>query len=117
MIDQHNNYKEIDDIVVLCADNYINKVEGENLEKVCDAFLAKGTHKFVIDFSGTDIINSIGISILIGIIEKIRDKKGLVLFSGLTKVNHDIFNMVGLTKHIPLSKTEEDAVYRIKTGQ
>ncbi len=42
MIDQHNNYKEIDDIVVLCADNYINKVEGENLEKVCDAFWQRG---------------------------------------------------------------------------
>jgi anti-anti-sigma factor len=117
MSNQHKNYKEIDDIVVLCAENYINDVEGENLEKVCDTFLTKETHKFVIDFSGTDIINSIGISILIGIIEKIKDKKGLVLFSGLTKVNHDIFNMVGLSKHIPLLKTEEDAVNRMKTGQ
>mgnify|MGYP001579181957 FL=1 len=117
MINQHINYKEIDNIVVLHAENYINKVEGENLEKVCDAFLAKGTYKFVIDFSGTDIINSIGISILIGIIEKIKEKKGLVLFSGLKKVNHDIFDMVGLSKHIPLLKTEEDAVKRMKDGQ
>jgi len=117
MNNQRKNYKEIDDIVVLCAENYINNIEGENLEKVCNAFLAKGTHKFVIDFSGTEIINSIGISILIGIIEKIRNKKGLALFAGLTKVNHDIFNMVGLTKHIPLLKTVEEAVSRIKTGQ
>ena len=61
-----------DNTITITPINYINKVEGENLEKVCDAFLAKGTHKFVIDFSGTDIINSIGISILIGIIEKIK---------------------------------------------
>ncbi len=117
MSGQHKNYKEIDDVVVLCAENYINDVEGENLEKVCDTYLAKGTHKFVIDFSGTDIINSIGISILIGIIEKIKEKKGLVLFSGLKKVNHDIFDMVGLSKHIPLLKTEEEAVNRMKDSQ
>jgi anti-anti-sigma factor len=117
MINKLKNYKEIDNIVVIYADNYINKVEGDNLEKVCEAFLAKGTHKFVIDFSGTDIINSIGISILIGIIEKIKDKKGHVLFSGLKKINHDIFDMVGLSKHIPLLKTEEEAVNRMKSGQ
>ncbi len=117
MINKLTNYKEIDNIVVIHADNYINKVEGDHLEKVCEAFLAKGTHKFVIDFSGTDIINSIGISILIGIIEKIKDKKGLVLFSGLKKINHDIFDMVGLSKHIPLLKTEEEAMNRMKSGQ
>ena len=116
MSDQHKNYKEVDDVVVLCAENYINDIEGEKLEKVCDAFLAKGRHKFVIDFSGTDIINSIGISILIGIVEKIQDKKGQMLFSGLKRVNHDIFNMVGLTKHIPVLKTEDEAVNRIMTG-
>ncbi|MBI5643670.1 MAG: STAS domain-containing protein, partial [Deltaproteobacteria bacterium] len=66
--------------------------------------------KIVIDFSRTDLINSIGISILIGIIEKVKDKKGVILFSGLKQVNFEIFNIVGLTKHIQIFDTEEDAL-------
>lgn len=96
--------------VVIYADNYINDIEGEKLEDRCGEFLRNGINKVVIDFSCTDIINSIGVSILIGIIEKFKEKKGIVLFSGLKKVNYDIFAMVGLTKHVPVFNTEEEAL-------
>lgn len=113
MIRKHN-FKERGDSVILYPDNYINDIEGEKLEEMCEAFLKKGVKKIVIDFSSTDLINSIGISILIGIIEKVKERKGAILFSGLKKVNHDIFNIVGLTRHIPVYKTEEEAVSDLK---
>lgn len=109
-MNRHKNFKELGETVVLYPDNYINDIEGEKLEEMCDAFLKRGFKKIIIDFSETDIINSIGISILIGIIEKIKDKKGVIFFSGLKQVNYDIFNIVGLTKHIPVCKDEEEAV-------
>ncbi len=107
---RHKNYKELGQAVVLYPDNYINDIEGEKLEELCDSFLNKGFKKIIIDFSGTDLINSIGISILIGIIDKIKGKKGVILFSGLKPVNYDIFNIVGLTKHIPVYRDEDEAV-------
>lgn len=109
-MNKHRNFKESGDSVILYPDNYLNDIEGEKLEELCDAFIKKGVKKIIIDFSETDLINSIGVSILIGIIEKIRENRGVVMFSGLKQVNHDIFNIVGLTKHIPVFKTEEDAV-------
>lgn len=108
------NFKEIDDTIVLNADNYINKIEGEKLENLCSTFLTKGIKKFIIDFSATDIVNSIGISILIGILEKVKHRQGVLLFSGLKKANYDIFNIVGLVGHIPVLKTEEEALTLIK---
>lgn len=107
---RHSNYRVQDDKVILYPHNYINDIEGVKLEEMCEVFLEKGTRKFVIDFTDTEIINSIGISILIGMIERIRGAGGVVLFSGLKKVNHDIFRLVGLTGIIPVLATENEAV-------
>lgn len=106
----NNNVKKRGDCAVLYPDGYINDIEGEKLEGVCDELLQKGCRKFVIDFSNTDIINSIGISIIIGVIQKVRDKNGAIFLSGLKKVNYDIFNIVGLTKQISVFKDEQEAL-------
>jgi anti-anti-sigma factor len=110
MINGQKNFKELNNTIVLYADNYINDTEGEKLEEICDDFLGKGIKNFIINFSGTELVNSIGISILIGIIEKIKDEKGVIVFSELNKINHSIFTVVGLTKHIRVSKTEDEAL-------
>lgn len=110
MTNKQKNFKELNNAVVLYADNYINDTEGEKLEEICEAFLLKGIKNFILNFSGTDFINSIGISILIGIIEKIKDNKGVIIFSELNKINHNVFTVVGLTKHIGIFKTEAEAL-------
>lgn len=107
---QSDNYRLATDGVVLYAENYINDIEGEKLEDLCDNFIEKGLERIVIDFSRTDIINSIGVSILIGIIEKIKDREAVILFSGLKKINYDVFDIVGLTRHIRVFETEDDAL-------
>lgn len=104
------NYRESEDCVVVYADNYINDIEGEKLEDMCDALLKKGYRKLVVDFSETDIINSIGVSILIGVIEKIKEKDCALSFSGLKKVNHNIFDVIGITRHVSVYPTEDEAL-------
>ncbi|MEK6532221.1 MAG: STAS domain-containing protein [Deltaproteobacteria bacterium] len=108
------NYRDIGTSVILYPDNYINDIEGEKIEEMCEDFLKKGFKTIIIDFSGTEIINSIGVSILIGIIERVRLNKGIVFFSGLKKINQEIFSIVGLTKHIQVFNTEEEAVTSAK---
>jgi anti-anti-sigma regulatory factor len=104
------NFKQLGDSVVLYPDNYLNDIEGEKLEEICVGFLKKGIKRIVMDFSKTELINSVGISILIGIMEKVGEKKGVLLFSGLKGVNQEIFNLVGITKHVPVFKTEKEAL-------
>lgn len=116
MTKKNRNYKELGDAVILYPNNYINDIEGEKLEDMCEVFLKKGVGRIVIDFSGTDIINSIGVSILIGIIEKVKEKNGVLMFSGLKRVNYDIFRLVGLTNHIQVFETEEDAVAGVRAA-
>jgi len=104
------NFRELEGCVVIYTDNYLNDIEGEKLEDKCDVFLNGGKRKIVIDFANTELVNSIGISILVGIMEKVKKRNGILFFSSLKKVNHDIFNMLGLTKHISIFQTEEEAI-------
>ncbi|MEE8185915.1 MAG: STAS domain-containing protein [Thermodesulfobacteriota bacterium] len=106
-------FKEFEDCVVLYTDNYLNDIEGEKLEEECNEFFRKGRKRVIIDFGNTELINSIGISILVAIMEKVREEKGVIFFSGLKKVNYDIFNTLGLTKDIPIFKTEEEALEKM----
>lgn len=110
MIKRHRSHMDMGDSVILYPDNYLNDIEGERLEEMCDGFLKKGFKKIIIDFSETDLINSIGVSILIGIIEKIRESSGTLVFAGLKSVNRDIFNIVGLSKHVQIFDTVEEAI-------
>ena len=58
----------------------------------------------------TKIVNSIGISILIEIIEKMMDRGGKIGFCCLTPVIHKTFQIMGLANYAAIFDTEEAAV-------
>ncbi len=58
----------------------------------------------------TKIVNSIGISILIEIIEKMIDKGGTIAFCCLTPVIHKTFQIMGLANYARIFDGEEIAM-------
>lgn len=110
MTTEKDKWKAMGDCAVLYSDDYLNAVEGERLEDDCVELLKSGFRKVVIDFSRTEFVNSIGISNLIGIIEKVRESEGRLLFSSLRRANVDAFTMLGLTRYVPIFETEEEAL-------
>ena len=105
--------KLLENCAIVYSDNYLNAIEGEKLEYECEELLEKGFRKVVIDFKSTEFVNSIGISILIGIMEKVKENNGTLLFSSLRKANRDAFNMLGLTKYVSIYETEEEALHYV----
>ncbi len=101
------------DIAIFKTNGYINDLGGEKIETRCEDVLREGYRKFVINFNGSPIINSIGVSILIGLIDKINKAKGDVTFTNVTETNSEVFDLMGLTKFAPIFRTEEDAVRHI----
>ena len=64
----------------------------------------------VIDFGDTQLVNSIGISILLGIID-IAEKNGAkIVFSEVNTQTIQLFEMLGLTRHVVLAKDEREAL-------
>jgi anti-anti-sigma factor len=95
---------------VVYASDYLNKLTGERIERECRKQLDSGCRALVIDFSDTELVNSIGISILLGIIDIAEKSGALVVFSDVNNETMQLFEMLGLTRHIVLAKNEQEAL-------
>ena len=104
------NTKVQDNYAVIYTNGYINDLGGELIDKECTKILQKDISNIIINFAGSEFINSIGISILIGIIEKVSDINGRIIFTNLSRSNKDVFEMLGLTKFASIFSTETEAM-------
>jgi anti-anti-sigma factor len=95
---------------VVYASDYLNKLTGERIERECKKQLDSGARALVIDFSDTELVNSIGISILLGIIDIAEKGGALVVFSEVNNETVQLFEMLGLTRHVVLAANEQEAL-------
>src|SRR3954452_20649508 len=97
------------DVAIVRTDGYINNLGAERIEQECEALIQQGYRKLVINFARSPIINSMGLSILIGIIERVLEIHGVLAFTDLTPVNAETMEIMGLTQYAKIYRTESDA--------
>jgi stage II sporulation protein AA (anti-sigma F factor antagonist) len=102
--------KMLEGAAVIYPGPYLNQLRGESIEKRCHELLAGGVRRLVINFEETELVNSIGISILLGVIEAVNEAKGALVLSNLSASNRELFEMLGLMSHISIEQTEERAL-------
>ena len=88
---------------------YLSRTAGEQLEQEIVRLLGGGVSRFIVNLHDTDLINSVGISILIGVIERVRRQGGDLAFSELTSVNEEIFRIMGLQRHARMLRSDSEA--------
>lgn len=91
------------EIAVVTAGDYLNKLTGERIERECKDRLEQGCRELVVDFSQTEVINSIGISILLGVIDSAKNSGAKVVFSDLNADSAQLFETLGLTNHVTIA--------------
>lgn len=84
------------------AGDYLNKLTGEKIERECRRQLDAGVKELIVDFSDTEIVNSIGVSILLGVIDSASNAGARVVFSDVNEDTVELFDMLGLTSHVTL---------------
>ncbi len=84
------------DVLVITTEGYINNAGGEKISQEFDPHFQNGVTKLLIDMEGSKVVNSIGISFLIEIIEKLNEKKGILYFSNLDPSVEKTFTIMGL---------------------
>ena len=97
------------EVAVVYAGDYINKLSGERLERECRKRLQAGCRGLVINFRGTELVNSIGVSILLGVIDAAEEGGVQLIFSNVNRHTVKLFELLGLTRHIALAESEEAA--------
>ena len=100
----------VDDIVILETDGYLNNIGGEKISEVFDKYLNEKKNKFLINLEKTTVVNSIGVSILIEIIEKLQDVDGKLGYYNLAPIVEKTFNIMGLTKYSTIYGSEPEGL-------
>ena len=95
---------------VLYTKGYINNVGGKEIANRAYELMDDGVRTLLLNLRDTKIVNSIGISILIEIIEKMMEQGGKIAFCCLTPVIHKTFQIMGLANYAAIFENEETAV-------
>jgi anti-anti-sigma factor len=104
------------DVAILSTDGYINNQGGEEIAREAYVELDKGASALVMNLEKTRIVNSIGISILIEVLERVMERKAVLAFCGLTPTIDKTFRIMGLAQYAAIYPTEEEALRAVGAG-
>ena len=93
---------EVSRKAVVYAGDYLNKLSGESVERECRQKISEGATELIVDFSRTEIVNSIGVSILLGVIDAAKSNGASVAFNEVNESTAELFEMLGVTNHVRL---------------
>ena len=102
-----------DGLAVIYTEGYINNQGGEEIARAAYSLLDEGHRRLLLNLTGTRIINSIGISILIEIIEKMLEVEGRLAFCELTPTIEKTFHIMGLAQYASIYPDEGAAIAQI----
>ena len=110
MADFGLNARREGDTGVLEVEGYINNDGGEQVAEVCYQMIDEGVKQFVINLERCKIVNSMGVSCLIEIIEKVKEMEGSVGFCCVTPTTAKTFKIMGLLQASNIYESEGEAL-------
>lgn len=102
------------DLAIFSTDGYINNLGAEKIAEGCYKHIETGCRKFLLDLEESPIINSIGVSILIEVIEKLQEVNGHIGYYNMAPIVAKTFKIMGLDKYSTLYDSEEEAIEGMK---
>ena len=97
-------------VAVVAIEGYLNNTGGERTAEACEALIAQGSRRIVVNFEHCSMANSVGISYVIDVVEQMRELEGQVAFCCLTPTLTKTFTIMGLLNEAQLYDTEQEAV-------
>jgi anti-anti-sigma factor len=97
-----------DKTLVIKTDGYINNIGGE---KIAQEFAKhNGVSKLILNLENSKVVNSIGISHLIEVIEQLNQENGKMVFTNLDPTIEKTFSIMGLFQFADKAETVEAAL-------
>lgn len=85
-----------DNTLILRTEGYLNNIGGEKIAQEVSENLNKKISRVIIDLEKSKVVNSIGISYLIDVIEQLNENNGKLIFTNLDPTIEKTFNIMGL---------------------
>ena len=99
-----------DKTLVLKTEGYINSTAGEQIVDEFSKHLSGGINKLIMDLEKSNVVNSIGISCLIEIVEKLIQVDGKLIFTNLDPSIEKTFTLMGLFQFAEKADTIDSAL-------
>lgn len=96
--------------LLIATSGYVNNTGGEIIANEFNKHFEKGIRKIVLNLAESKVVNSIGISFLIEIIEKLNDSDGKLVFTNLDPAVEKTLTIMGLFNFAGKEKTVDDAL-------
>ena len=98
------------EVGILETDGYISDTAGEKVAEAGHGLIQEGFECLVLNLEKSHIVSSIGISVLIEVIEKIRELEGKIAFCCVTPTLAKTFRIMGLLQVASIYDTEQEAL-------
>ena len=101
---------------VVYINGYLNSLLGKEMERVVHDVMDAGRPRVVLNFEGTRFINSIGISSIIGVVERMSERQGTLAFCSLNRINQELLRITGVSPYVRAFDSEEEALSYFAKG-
>ena len=102
---------EIDrECLIITTSGYVNNVGGEAIAGEFQRHFAEGIRKVTINLGQSKVVNSVGMSFLIEIIEQLNETNGRLVFTNLDPAVEKMLAIMGLFQFAGKENTVEDAL-------
>jgi anti-anti-sigma factor len=101
---------------IFSTHGYINNSGGEAIAKKFDEVHTGSGTMFLFDLADSKIINSIGVSFLIEILERILDTNGRMAFCNCAPIVAKTFKIMGITNYARIYETTDEALESMHEG-
>lgn len=111
MISEFSLNSEVkNDCVVINTSGYINNLGGQKIIDEFNSHHQNGMNNYILNLAGSKVVNSIGISFLIEVIEKLNESKGKLVFTNLDPSVDKTFMIMGLFHYAAKAETIDEGI-------
>ncbi len=104
-----------DGCLIIATSGYVNNVGGEAIASEFSKHFGEGVRRIVINLAQSKVVNSIGMSFLIEIIEQLQDSDGQLVFTGLDAAVEKMLTIMGLFRFAGKASSVDDAIHTLTT--
>ncbi len=99
-----------EDLDVIIVDGYVDFDAAPALKQAIAGRIDAGSRHLVIDLSAADFIDSTGIGVLVGALNRIQQASGSLAVVCTNENIRNVFEIVGLDQMLPLHRSRDDAI-------
>ena len=99
-----------DNRLIIATSGYINNVGGEAIATEFNNHFANGVKEIILNLAQSKVVNSIGMSFLLEILDELEEVGGKMVFTNLDPAVEKMLSIMGLFKFAGKEASVDDAI-------